>query len=292
MEILKYKKIFMILSSLLVLVSIFSIFFYKLNLGIDFTGGSVLELKTTVSDSDIQNALSGYDLGSVVLRHSDEDTVILRTKTLDEETKNNLVSSIGGETVVERFNTIGPTLGNELKSKALVSLILVLVVIIFFIAYSFRHVSTPVSSWKYGFATIIALFHDVLITIGAFALFGFEIDALFITALLVVLGYSINDTIVVFDRVRDNLNDLDENKKEKEFENVLNKSFKQTLVRSFNTSFTTLIALFVLYFVGVESIKYFILALIIGIISGTYSSIFLAVPLLSVFNKKKLQKTQ
>lgn len=292
MEILKYKKIFMILSSLLVLISVFSIFFYKLNLGIDFTGGSVLELKTNVSDSDIQNALNGYDLGSVVLRHSDENTVILRTKTLDEETKNNLVSSIGGETTVERFNTIGPTLGNELKSKALVALILVLVVIIFFIAYAFRHVSTPVSSWKYGFATIIALFHDVIITVGAFALFGFEIDALFITALLVVLGYSINDTIVVFDRVRDNLNDLDENKKEKEFENVLNKSFKQTLVRSFNTSFTTLIALFVLYFVGVESIKYFILALIIGIISGTYSSIFLAVPLLSVFNRKKLQKTQ
>lgn len=292
MEILKYKNIFLWFSSLLVVISIFSIFFYGLNLGIDFTGGSVLELKTNVSDSDIQNSLSSFDLGNVVLRHSDEDTVILRTKTLDEDTKNNLISSIGGETTIERFNTIGPTLGNELKNKALVSLILVLVVIIFFIAYAFRHVSTPVSSWKYGFATIIALFHDVVITVGVFALFGFEIDALFITALLVILGYSINDTIVVFDRVRDNLNDLDENKKEKEFENVLNKSFKQTLVRSFNTSFTTLISLFVLYFVGVESIKFFILALIIGIISGTYSSIFLAVPLLSVFNKKRPQKIQ
>lgn len=294
MNILKYKKIFFWLSSLIVAVSIVLIIVDGLNLGIDFTGGSVLEIQTPASQDQISEVLESFELESVV-RQSEEGNYILRTKTIDEETKNSIVEDLGEGTQVERFNTIGPTLGKELQSKALVALILVVIIVIFFIAYSFRHVSTPVSSWKYGFATIIALFHDLIITIGLFTLagvlYGAEINALFITALLVILGYSINDTIVVFDRVRDNLNQLDENKREKEFDNVLNKSFKQTIVRSINTSVTTLISLAVLYFVGVESIKDFILALMIGIISGTYSSIFLAIPLLSVFKSKQLKKT-
>lgn len=289
MEILKFKKIFIGFSSLLVALSIFSIFYFGLNLGIDFTGGSVLEFKTQESFEQLNSDLQNQDIGSFSLRTSDEG-FILRTETLSEEQKNTLVSNLSEEISLERFSTVGPTLGSELKSKALVALVLVIVIVILFIAYSFRHVSTPVSSWKYGFATIIALFHDIIITVGLFTLFGvfygLEMNALFVTALLVILGYSINDTIVVFDRVRDNLNQLDENKREKEFKNVLNKSFRQTIIRSFNTSFTTLISLIVLYFIGVESIKDFILALIIGIVSGTYSSIFLAIPLLDIFNKK------
>jgi preprotein translocase subunit SecF len=294
MKILKYKKIFFWFSGILVALSIFSIFFFGLNLGIDFTGGSVLEIRAQGVEDNLQKVLGYHGVQDSSWRKSD-DSYIIRMKTIDEETKNAIVSDLsqvaGYDVPVERFSTVGPTLGHELQSKALVALGLVVVIVIIFIAWSFRHVSTPVSSWKYGFATIIALLHDIIITVGLFtllgSLFGIEIDALFITALLVILGYSINDTIVVFDRVRDNLNQLNENKKEKEFENVLNKSFNQTIVRSINTSLTTLISLVVLYFIGVTSIQGFILALIIGIILGTYSSIFLAIPLLSVFQKKE-----
>jgi len=293
MEILKYKKIFFWLSGLLVVFSLFFIFTKGLNLGIDFTGGSVLEFsypENPPTDENIKTVLSNFDLGSPVLRHSDNNSFILRTKFIDEEVKSEIISNLStqseSEVSVERFSSVGPTLGKELQSKALVALILVIILITIFIAYSFRHVSTPVSSWKYGYATMIALAHDIIITVGIFSFFNIEIDSLFITALLVILGYSINDTIVVFDRVRDNLNNLDENKRDREFPNVLNNSFNQTIVRSFNTSFTTLISLIVLYFIGIESISSFILALIIGIVLGTYSSIALAVPLLSVFHKK------
>jgi preprotein translocase subunit SecF len=295
MEILKYKKIFFSLSSILIVASLISVITFGLNLGIDFTGGSVLEFKTNLQSEEIDSKLKELGLESFSLRESDE-TFILRTKTIDEERKDVIIESLGEGSEVERFNTIGPTLGQELKSKALTALLLVIVAVVIFIAYAFRHVSTPISSWKYGFATIIALIHDVIITVGIFAFlgnfYGIEITSLFITALLVILGYSINDTIVVFDRVRDNLNQLNENKREKEFKGVLNKSFKQTIVRSFNTSLTTLISLIVLYFAGIESIQSFVLALIIGVISGTYSSIFLAIPLLSIFKKKDLQITK
>lgn len=303
MQILNHKKIFFTFSSLLVIFSIASLIIYGLSLGIDFTGGSVLEIKSIESQEDssldlseeiIRGELSIFDLGELSIRPSDENGFILRTKVLDEDTKNQIIETLHdytGENIeVIRFNTIGPTLGNELKTKAFVALLIVIVAIIFFVAYSFRHVSTPVSSWKYGFVTIIALLHDVIITIGIFSILGYfvgiEVDALFITALLVILGYSINDTIVVFDRVRDNLNQINENKRTFQFNEILNKSFRQTIVRSINTSLTTLIALFTIFFIGTESIKDFVLALIIGIVAGTYSSIFLAIPLLSVFNKR------
>lgn len=304
MEILKYKNILFIFSGILVATSLFFIFTGGLKFGVDFTGGSVLELKiSSISENKISSVLKNLGLENTVVRRSGEFNYLIKTKTIDENTKNKIVEEIKNiaepidhpvflkdTVIVERFNTIGPTLGSELKSKAIISLIIVMLVVTLFIAYAFRKVSKPVSSWKYGYATMFALFHDVIITMGVFAVLGkfvgYEIDSLFITAILVILGYSINDTIVVFDRVRDNLNQLDENKREKEFENVLNASFRQTIVRSFNTSLTTLISLLVLFFMNITVIKVFVLVLVVGIISGTYSSIFLAVPLLSLFKKK------
>jgi preprotein translocase subunit SecF len=291
MQILKYKKIFFWFSGILMGLSLYFVIVDGLNFGVDFTGGSILEVQNTekqLQKAEVERVLIENNISNVVVRESDDHSFIMKTRTLDEDTKNKIVLGLGEKTEVKRFNTVGPTLGNELKTKAVVALIIVIMAITFFIAYAFRHVSTPVSSWKYGFATMIALIHDVIITVGVFAFlgqFGYEVDPLFITALLVILGYSINDTIVVFDRVRDNLNQLDENKREKEFENVLNNSFKETLVRSANTSFTTLLALFVLFFMNIEVIKGFVLALIVGIISGTYSSIFLALPVLSLFKR-------
>jgi preprotein translocase subunit SecF len=195
-----------------------------------------------------------------------------------------------------RFNTIGPSLGEELKGKALVSILIVVLSIIVFIAYAFRHVSRPVSSWKYGFVAVIAFLHDVLIPIGLFSVlgrfYGVEVDSLFVVAILVVLGYSINDTIVVFDRVRENLREYPDKKRAEQFEKVVGQSLSQTFARSINTSFTTLIALFAVYFLGGESTKCFSLALIAGITVGTYSSIFFAAPMLVTLQKMSQKNHQ
>jgi preprotein translocase subunit SecF len=186
----------------------------------------------------------------------------------------------------KRFDSIGPVLGAEAARKAVTSVFLVLLAIVLFITYAFRQVSEPVSSWKYGIVAIIALAHDVIIPTGVFAILGhfagYEVDTLFVTALLVVLGFSVHDTIVVFDRIRENLRHAPA---KKEFETIVGESVSQTFTRSINTSLTTLLALIVLYFVGGEATHHFSLALIIGIVAGTYSSIFIGSPLLVTLQK-------
>ena len=219
--------------------------------------------------------------------------------TKDEKEKANLSSILSSNGLkqidIKRFDSIGPVLGKEALRKSLVSIILVILAIVIFISYAFRKVSEPVSSWKYGVVAVIALIHDVIIPTGVFIFLGhflgYEIDTLFITAILVVLGFSVHDTIVVFDRVRENLQHA---KAKKPFSDIVGESIAQTFTRSINTSLTTLLALIVLYFVGGESTQHFALALIIGIIAGTYSSIFIGSPLLVTIerwqNKKKGKK--
>jgi preprotein translocase subunit SecF len=192
---------------------------------------------------------------------------------------------------VKQFDSIGPVLGGDAARKAVASIIFVLIAIVLFITYAFRQVSRPVSSWKYGIVAIIALAHDVIIPTGVFAILGhfkgYEIDTLFVTALLVVLGFSIHDTIVVFDRVRENLRHL---ATKKPFDEIVGHSINQTFTRSVNTSLTTLLALVVLYFFGGEATQHFSLALIVGIIAGTYSSIFIGSPLLVTLQKWSSKK--
>jgi preprotein translocase subunit SecF len=186
-----------------------------------------------------------------------------------------------------RFETVGPTIGKTLRQKAIASLVGVLVVIALYIAWAFRQVSRPVSSWKYGLITLLTLFHDILAPIGLFSFLGHyyqvEIDSQFIVALLVVMGFSVHDTIVVFDRIRENLRKAP---KGEEFEATVNRSVNETLVRSVNTSLTVLLVLGALYFVGPNSLRHFVLALLVGIAVGTYSSIFLASPLLVDWAKR------
>ena len=214
--------------------------------------------------------------------------MILRLQSLREDEHQQLIKSFvekfgqdKGEGYVEerRFTSIGPTIGEELQQKAIWAIAAVLVAIILYIAWAFRRVSKPVPSWQYGIAAVIALFHDVFIPVGIFAVLGrfmnVEIDTLFITALLTVLGFSVHDTIVVFDRIRENLLKPVEN-----FAIVVNRSVNETLARSINTSITTLLVLLTTLFLGGETIRYFILTLVIGILFGTYSSIFIASPLL------------
>jgi preprotein translocase subunit SecF len=298
MFIVKYRKIFYALSALLIGISIASVLVFGLKQGIDFKGGSILEL-SFVSEQiptveSIKNTISGAGFGEVSVRPSEAGSFVIRLKTITPAEKDiivGLLSSNNQTLVVKGFNAIGPTLGNEAKTKSAVSIILVLIAIILFIAFAFRKVSKPISSWTYGFVAIIALLHDVIIPIGVFSIlghyFGFEVDTLFVTALLVILGFSIHDTIVVFDRVRENLS---KDSSKKDFSLIVGESISQTFARSINTSLTTLLSITALYIWGPVSTHHFALALLIGITVGTYSSIFIGSPLLVTIGAWKAKK--
>jgi preprotein translocase subunit SecF len=242
--------------------------------------------------AEVETALLPLEVGASV-RPTREDGYIIRMKDLssaEQSAVREAVSFKGTKKIVEeRFKTIDPPLGKEAVGKSFVAIALVLLCIVIFITIAFRKVSEPVASWKYGIITIVALLHDVLVPTGAFAILGyfagFEVDTLFVTALLVVLGFSVHDTIVVFDRVRENLRVSHELRDKKHFEQIVGESIQQTFVRSINTSLTTVIALVVLYIIGPEITKHFSLALLIGIVAGTYSSIFIGSPLLVTVEK-------
>lgn len=295
MFVINNRKIFFGISGLLVVVSLMVIFNFGFNVGIDFTGGTLLEVQYSdrPMQEEVETALENLDLGQFVLQPIGESGFILKSRALSEDEHGKVLEALGGEE--ERFTSIGPTVGNELRRKAYVAIAIVATLIVLFVAWVFRskgeNKKGPVSSWAYGFVAVIALLHDIIIPVGIFTILGhafggFEINALFITALLAILGYSVNDTIVVFDRVREN---LALNKNQGKFEETVGKSLKQTIARSINTSLTTLLVLLALYFLGGEATQEFTLVLIFGVISGTYSSIFLASPLLVSFaerNKK------
>jgi len=291
MNFIKYSNIYFILSGTLILFSIVFLFVFGLKLGIDFTGGSIMEIefekerpKITELRSDIKKSIKNSDF---TLQESGSKGIILRKNTISEKDHKKIVEAFGGkEKIVEkRFEAIGPIIGSELKKDTIFSLFFGFIFITFYVAIVFRRVSRPVPSWQYGIAALVALFHDILITCGIFAVFGhfwgMEVNVPFAAALLTILGYSINDSIVVFDRCRENLI-----RSKKEFNEILNNSLKQILARSLFTSITTLIVLFALYFFGGETISAFILTMIIGIILGTYSSIFVATPLLYKFARR------
>jgi preprotein translocase subunit SecF len=290
---IKYKALWLSISGAMVILSIVFLAMWGLKFGLDFTGGSLLEVKFADSQpnvAQIQGALSGQELGSLIIQPSEGNSVILRFSNVDENTHQavleKLDSLVADHGAIEelRFDSIGPSIGQELRSKAFWIFILVLAIIIIYISFAFQKVSKPVASWKYGFISVIALFHDMLITIGVFSILGhfysIEVNSAFIVALLTVLGYSVNDTIVVFDRVRENLpkSDLD-------FSGTVNVSLNQTVMRSLNTTLSTLLALTAVFIFGGSSIRDFVLTLMVGIFCGAYSSIFVASPLLAYFEK-------
>lgn len=282
MFVVNYRKIFYTISALLVLGSLFVVSTKKLNYSIDFKGGTIIEVEYAgqrPSRDSILESLKPLNISESV-RETGEKGFIIRSKAISNEERIKVAEILkGGE--IKRFDSIGPVLGKEAARSAFASIILVILVIVLFIAYAFRHVSEPISSWKYGLVAIIALVHDVIVPLGAFALMGYEIDTLFVTALLVILGFSVHDTIVVFDRVRENLR----NRKKESFTEIVGNSISETFARSINTSLTTLLALVALYLYGGEATHHFSLALIIGITAGTYSSIFIGSPLLVTIEK-------
>jgi len=301
MFIVNNRKIFYIISGLLILASLVSLGIWGLNLGIDFKGGSLLEVEYPDGRPDVEqikSKIAPLSLGDYSVRPTGDKGYIFRMKSLTEEERVSVMKAISPDDnkkiVQNRFDSIGPLLGKEAVNKSFVSVILVILCIVLFITFAFRKVSEPVSSWKYGIIAVLALLHDVIVPIGVFSILGHfhgvEIDTLFVTALLVILGFSIHDTIVVFDRVRENLRTSHDYRTKMPFSEIVGKSINETFVRSINTSLTTLLALIVLYFVGGEPTRYFSLALIVGIITGTYSSIFLGSPLLVTVEKWQNRK--
>lgn len=295
MTIIKFRKISYSISGALVLISAIVLLVWGLNFGIDFAGGSLLEVKfigERPSIEELRGQFEDTEFGKVGIQAAADKNAIYRLRDMSEEEHQRFLARIAGQEKYtdiiqeERFNSVGPVIGAELKKKALTAILLVLVMIIFFIAFAFRQVSSVVSSWKYGVVAIVALAHDVMIPTGIFAILGHfkgvEIDTLFITALLTILGFSIHDTIVVFDRVRENLKKYSSRM---DFEDIVGASLKQTISRSIATTLALLLVLVSLYIYGAESVKYFSLTLIIGIIAGTYSSIFIASPLLVTWYK-------
>ncbi|MFA6158634.1 MAG: protein translocase subunit SecF [Candidatus Paceibacterota bacterium] len=291
MFIVKYRKFFYAFSIALVLVGIAALSIWGLKPGIDFKGGSLIEVSymDVRPDADaLRAAVDKLSLGASSIRPTGDKGYLVRTEELNPESHAAVLAALSQNGTLKleekRFNSIGPVLGKEAIQKSYMSIVFVLLAIVLFITFVFRKVSRPVSSWKYGLIAIVALAHDVIIPAGAFAIMGhfggIEVDTLFVTALLVILGFSIHDTIVVFDRIRENLHRNTEHHEKKEFSTIVGESINQTFVRSINTSLTTLIAVAVLYVVGPDATKHFALALLIGITAGTYSSVFIGSPLL------------
>lgn len=303
MFIIKHKKIFLGISVALVSLSILLLLIFGLKIGIDFKGGALIEVvydgtrpDQTVLDVTIQN----LDLGSVTIQPTEPEGkagYIVKTRDLTEEEHNrvlNTLSQSGKSPLQERnFNSIGPSVGRELTRKAVVAIVLVSLTIICFIAFAFRKVSNSregVSSWKYGLIAIITLIHDVLIPMGIFVIlsriYGVEADTLFVVAILTILGLSVSDTIVIFDRIRENLKNIPAGVKFK-FSEVVGKSLEQSFARSLSTSLTVILVLLALFFFGPVSTKYFALMLATGMFFGTYSSLFLASPLLVLTEERQ-----
>ncbi|MBI3069867.1 MAG: protein translocase subunit SecF [Candidatus Levybacteria bacterium] len=288
------KKYFYFLVSLLVIIpGLISIALFGLRLSIDFQGGSRVEIQNSKfkiqnSEAEVRGIFRNQGIDISSLQKSGEDVYIIRAKPIDEKAYEKVTKALQEKfkgVKVLSFQTIGPTISRELTLNAFKALVLASVLIVLYIAWSFRKVPKPVSSWRFGVCAIIALLHDVLIVVGVFSilgkLFSVEVDSLFVTALLTVIGFSVHDTIVVFDRIRENLRRMPE----VAFSQVVNASILQTFTRSLNTSLTTMLVLFTLLLFGGETLRWFIVALLIGIASGTYSSIFNAAPLLVVWEE-------
>lgn len=298
MNLMRYKLLYFIVSVAIILPGIYYLITSGLKLGIDFTGGGLLEYKFTsqreATSSATQNNFEQQNIKQQlekygVVSQSGENTYIIRTSPQEFEqlqnTKNEIRSALGDFETLREEN-VGPTIGNELKQRAIIAIGLAVLAILAYVTYAFRKVPKPTTSWRFGIATIAALIHDVLFIVGLFAILGHffhvEIDILFVTAMLTIIGFSVHDTIVVFDRIRENLPKYIGQK----FEVVANISVTQTLARSLNTSLTVAFVLVALLMFGGDTIKWFVVALLAGVISGTYSSIFNATALLAWWEEK------
>ena len=319
---IRYRKIFLTIAGILMVGSLILISILGLRLGIDFAGGSLTEVSYSEvpEKSAVEAEVETMTLGNFSVRESVDDTgrdgYLIRTRDLTEPERESLVglvTSIGEGGDVTRFTSIGPVIGQELRDKAVWAIAAVAIIIILYIAFAFAGIGKPVSSWVYGGITIFVLIHDILVPTALMSVLGYvagvEVDVLFVMALLAILGYSVNDTIVIFDRVRENLLAHRTEKRTKRneagiikedieytltepYEELVGSAVNQTIARSINTSLTTLLTLSALYFIGGSVTQTFALILIAGVIAGTYSSICIANPLLVSYAKWRDSKEE
>lgn len=299
MNVIGYRRIFLFASSALVLASILAIIFFGLHRGIDFLGGTLWQVK--INDGNIsQDTVRNYfeqNLGEKnVSVYTDVSTgsIIVRLEHISEQDHQTYLAALKkqfGKVEEQRFDSIGPAVGKSVEIKAAWAILLVLVGISLYVTFAFRKVSYPIKSWKYGVITLVTLFHDAIIPMGLFALLGrilgVEVDINFVVAVLVVMGFSVHDTIVVFDRIRENLTVNRQNMSYDNLSKTINDSINQTMARSINTSLTLVLVLLALLFLGPVSLRYFVLTILVGVSVGAYSSIFIASPALLMVSKVK-----
>lgn len=292
-DIIGKKWWYFIFSGFIIVPGIISLILFGINPAIDFTGGTLIELKfqeknLKVTNENIKSVVEKQNIEVGSIQYSGENTYLLRLKPIDKSQNEKLQSELTskfGEVKELRYETVGPSIGRESTENAVKAVVIASIAIVVYVALVFRKIPKPYSSWKFGISAVIALIHDVLVILGLFSIFGHffkvEVDSLFITALLTIMGFSVHDTIVVFDRIRENLIKLPRHS----FSQVVNESIIQTLARSLSTSLTVLFTLLSLLLFGGETTRWFIIALLIGITSGTYSSIFNAAPFLVVWEE-------
>lgn len=293
MNLIKYRKYWYILSLVVTISGIIALILWGLKLSIDFTGGTLIELEGIKDKGVIMEIAEKSKIEGVILTET-EKGLLIRAKLIDENIHRNFKAELNKKEGVKevRVETVGPSISAQIARNAFITIGLASLLIVFYVAYSFRKIPQPASSWEFGIAAIIALLHDVLVVTGVFAFLGkflnIEVDILFVTAMLTVISFSVHDTIVIFDRIRENLiKNIGE-----DFEAIVSKSVAEMLPRTLSTSFLIWIILVVLFLFGGETIKYFVLALLVGIFSGTYSSILNASPLLVTWQKFKHKHRQ
>lgn len=304
-KIIQRRKIWYLISTVLIIPGILALFIWGLRVGIDFAGGSMVEIQITnnqkpIGTDEIRALVSKTEVENLAVQSSGKNQFLLRykkpiqAKIKDTELVDKIIATIKdkvGETRAIRFENVGPIVSHELTKKAIIAVSIASLMLIIYIAWAFRGVAnSQASSWRMGIFAVVALVHDLLFVVGSFSILGhflpiFEVDALFITALLTILGYSINDTIVVFDRIRENIRRMPG----RPLEEIINAAINQTLARSLNTSIILFFVLLALFFLGGKSINSFVLALLLGTVTGTYSSIFVASPLLVSFQPRRIK---
>lgn len=294
------KRIWFSISIALFVIGVIFLIIWRLPFGIDFKGGAQMDISfaSTVGESALREKVSSYpEVKGLVVTKTDQDQLTLRMLPITDEQHQTIIQKINadfGQATEKQYQLVGPSVSRDLTRKAVIAVILASVFIILYLAYAFRTVTYPVSSWRFGVIAVVALLHDLVITVGVFSIlahfFHFEVDASFITALLTVMGFSVHDTIVVFDRVRENL--LKHKGESIGFEAIADMSLSQTLNRSLATSLTVIFTLTALTILGGASIRGFVVTLLVGIAIGTYSSIFTATPLLAVWQQRVSQRAK
>ncbi len=295
MNLIGKRRIWYTISLLMIVPGLVSLAVFGLKLGIDFNSGQLSVVRGSATTQSVQAAASGLGFQDIQVVQSGSDQTQIRFRDPAPQAKHEInhqkfKAALASKGITElSFDSVGPTVSSTIAKNAIISLILVSLAIVFYVAFAFRNAPPPVSPWSFGIMAIAALLHDALFVLGVFSIlghfFGVEIDALFVTAILTVIGFSVHDTIVVFDRIRENLR-----RDKGSFETIVNNSILETIARSVNTSLTVLLTLLALFLFGGQSIRMFVLALLIGIASGTYSSIFNASPLLVTLHNYRLRR--